>query len=112
MNETIKWPKRLSPTTTTALAKTAATPHHKPPHHDLMSTPQLQLSLDPHLKCIAETVVDIKKYHAENNNDSRNDPFERILQPHIGMNPFLSGNTYLTDIVVQNTMLRGEGGRG
>jgi hypothetical protein len=55
--------------------------------------------------------VDIKKYHSENSNES-SEPFERMLQPHIGMNPFLNGNTYLNDIVIQNTMLRGEGGRG
>ena len=115
MTESIKWlkwrvPATTTTTTTTTPEKTAATPHHKPPHrHDQQQaiSPQVELSLDPHLKPVAETAVDIKKYQDENNNES----FERMLQPHIGMNPFLNGNTYLNDIVVQNTMLRGEGGR-
>lgn len=32
----------------------------------------------------------------------------RVMHPHIGMNPFLNGSTYLNDIIVQNSMLRGE----
>jgi len=32
----------------------------------------------------------------------------REMHPHIGMNPFLNGNSYLNDIIVQNKMLRGE----
>ena len=32
----------------------------------------------------------------------------RAMHPHIGMNPFLNGGTYLNDIMVQNSMLRGE----
>ena len=117
MNEPVKWLKWRVPTTAATIPttheteKTAATPHHKPPHIAATVAPQVELSLDPHLKLVAETAVDIKKYHAENNNDSYTEPFERMLQPHIGMNPFLNGNTYLNDIVVQNTMLRGEGGR-
>ena len=115
MNESIKWLKWRAPTsattTTTVPEKTAATLHHKSPHIAAPVAPQIELSLDPHLKLVAETAVDIKKYHAENSNESYTEPFERMLQPHIGMNPFLNGNTYLNDIVVQNTMLRGEGGR-
>ena len=117
MNEPVKWLKWRVPTTTTTIPtthepeKTAATLHHKSPHIAATVAPQIELSLDPHLKLVAETAVDIIKYQAENNNDSYNEPFERMLQPHIGMNPFLNGNTYLNDIVVQNTMLRGEGGR-
>lgn len=113
MNESVKllkWrvPATTTTTTTTTPEKTAATPDHKSPHqHQQHAVPQIELSLDPHLKLVAETAVDIKKYQDENNNES----FERMLQPHIGMNPFLNGNTYLNDIVVQNTMLRGEGGR-
>ena len=118
MNEPVKWLKWRVPTTAATIPtthepeKTTATLHHKPPHqHQQHAVPQIELSLDPHLKLVAETAVDIKKYQSENNNDSYTEPFERMLQPHIGMNPFLNGNTYLNDIVVQNTMLRGEGGR-
>jgi hypothetical protein len=120
MNEPVKWLKWRAPTATTTIPiptthepeKTAATPDHKPPHIAAAPVaPQVELSLDPHLKPVAETAADIKKYHADNSNESYTEPFERMLQPHIGMNPFLNGNTYLNDIVVQNTMLRGEGGR-
>ena len=130
MNEPVKWLKWRVPTTAATIPeKTTATLHHKSPHiaatvapqielshkpphqHQQHAVPQIELSLDPHLKLVAETAVDIKKYQSENNNDSYTEPFERMLQPHIGMNPFLNGNTYLNDIVVQNTMLRGEGGR-
>ena len=117
MTESVKWLKWRVPATTTTPEKTAATPHHKPQQQQQQQqqqqaiSPQIELSLDPHLKPVAETAADIKKYQAENNNDSYTEPFERMLQPHIGMNPFLNGNTYLNDIVVQNTMLRGEGGR-
>jgi hypothetical protein len=113
MNESVKWLKWQVPATIPE--KTAATPNHKPQQQQQQQqqagSPQIELSLDPHLKPVAETAADIKKYQAENNNDSYTEPFERMLQPHIGMNPFLNGNTYLNDIVVQNTMLRGEGGR-
>ena len=114
--ECLKWRAPTTTTTTTTTTtipeKTAATPHHKSPHHRAnQAVPQVELSLDPHLKLVAETAVDIKKYHADNSNESYTEPFERMLQPHIGMNPFLNGNTYLNDIVVQNTMLRGEDGR-
>ena len=116
MAESVKWLKWRVPATTTTPEKTAATPNHKPQQQQQQPpqqaiSPQIELSLDPHLKPGAETAADIKKYQAENNNDSYTEPFERMLQPHIGMNPFLNGNTYLNDIVVQNTMLRGEGGR-
>jgi hypothetical protein len=121
MPEYVKWLKWRAPTTIEQVThkpeKTAATPHHKPQQQQRQqqqqqaNSPQLELSLDPHLKPVADTAADIKKYQTENSNESYTEPFERMLQPHIGMNPFLNGNTYLNDIVVQNTMLRGEGGR-
>jgi hypothetical protein len=63
MNEPVKWVKWQVPTTTTTITtpqlgydpeKTAATPHHKSPHHrDTQVVPQVELSLDPHLKLVA-----------------------------------------------------------
>lgn len=79
-------------------------------HHKL--TPQMELSLGESLKPLAilSPFDNAKRY--QNENDEHNGLlFERMLQPNIGLNPFLNGNTYINDIIVQNTLLRGEGGR-
>ena len=101
--------------------QTKITPGHKPPYLPQQQqqqqqqqyqqlTPQLELSLGEELKPLATTSVDIQKYRNEND-EHNNLLFERTLHPHIGLNPFLNGNTYLNDINVQNTLLRGAGGR-
>ena len=93
--------------------QTKITPGHKSPYlprEQQQLTPQLELSLGEELKPLATTSVDIQKYRNEND-EHNNLLFERTLHPHIGLNPFLNGNTYLNDINVQNTLLRGAGGR-
>ena len=97
--------------------QTKITPGHKPPYlphqrhqQQQLITPQLELSLGEDLKPLATTSADIQKYRNEND-EHNNLLFERTLHPHIGLNPFLNGNTYLNDINVQNILLRGAGGR-
>ena len=99
--------------------QTKITPGHKSPylpqqlrhqHQPQQLTTQLELSLGEELKPLATTTADIQKYRNEND-EHNNLLFERTLHPHIGLNPFLNGNTYLNDINVQNTLLRGAGGR-
>ena len=85
-------------------------PHQQQQQQQQELTPQLELSLGEELKPLATTSADIQKYRNEND-EHNNLLFERTLHPHIGLNPFLNGNTYLNDINVQNTLLRGAGGR-
>jgi hypothetical protein len=85
--------------------------HQQQQQHQKL-TPQMELSLGESLKpmAILSPSDDAKRY--QNENDEHNGLlFERMLQPNIGLNPFLNGNTYINDIIVQNTLLRGEGGR-
>ena len=75
-------------------------------------TPQMELSLGESLKPLAILSPSDNAKRYQNENDEHNGLlFERMLQPNIGLNPFLNGNTYINDIIVQNTLLRGEGGR-
>lgn len=75
-------------------------------------TPQMELSLGESLKPLAVLSPSDNAKRYQNENDEHNGLlFERMLQPNIGLNPFLNGNTYINDIIVQNTLLRGEGGR-
>lgn len=99
---------------------TPATEGHKRPiiiqqthqHHQHKLTPQMELSLGESLKPLAILSPSDNAKRYQNENDEHNGLlFERMLQPNIGLNPFLNGNTYINDIIVQNTLLRGEGGR-
>jgi hypothetical protein len=75
-------------------------------------TPQMELSLGESLKPLAIlSPFDAAKRYQNENDEHNGLLFERMLQPNIGLNPFLNGNTYINDIIVQNTLLRGEGGR-
>jgi len=75
-------------------------------------TPQMELSLGESLKPLAIfSPLDTAKRYQNENDEHNGLLFERMLQPNIGLNPFLNGNTYINDIIVQNTLLRGEGGR-
>ena len=83
---------------------------HQQQQHKL--TPQMELSLGESLKPLAILSPSDNAKRYQNENDEHNGLlFERMLQPNIGLNPFLNGNTYINDIIVQNTLLRGEGGR-
>lgn len=69
--------------------QTKMTPDHKSP----------QQSQAP----IPTTATDNRCGSGSNQNEQM-----RAMHPHIGMNPFLNGGSYLNDIMVQNSMLRGE----
>ena len=86
--------------------------HQPHQHHQHKLTPQMELSLGESLKPLAILSPSDNAKRYQNENDEHNGLlFERMLQPNIGLNPFLNGNTYINDIIVQNTLLRGEGGR-
>ena len=85
--------------------QTKITPGHKSPHYykktEPTLDPQITITPLPLLAFSARATV-----HADNANDSHDRM--RTMHPHVGTNPFFNGSTYLNDIIVQNSMLRGE----